>query len=467
MVTTPNENSQAPTELGDSPTPVENLSSYTASEKESVSDIEWSLSSSSDELDDLQKILGPESSELFPLFSEVSIVEDVWSLFEKLEVFQELKQFLKKEREDLSKQFEKRQSYLTEKRKSASQKLQNKFKEAQDRIRKRKERIGEQFNSAKGSLKQRREKLKSNFETQRERVKKAIREPFFVRTIDKFAFIIGIINMIVTEYFLLQAPQRLWQYYLVLIGPLLVLRYWLYRRAKFHYFMYDFCYFAQILLLISLLFVPSNQALQRVNFAIANGPLAWAIVLWRNSLVFHSLDKMTSIFIHVFPPLVTFCLRWYPQETRDLDNIGTCRLFVDMVWFPFLLYLLWQSLYLLKTEWFSRNKLKRDPDLMTSFRYLTKERNSLSFKVISMFGESHQLSTFVGLQLAYTLLTLVFSSFLYKSQWLHIFFLFSMAFASLWNGASYYFDIFALRYMGEILTRTRSPTTTRSTAVKQ
>jgi hypothetical protein len=47
-----------------------------------------------------------------------------------------------------------------------------------------------------------------------------------------------------------------------------------------------------------------------VVFVFANGPLLVAIVAWRNSMVFHSLDKTTSLFIHVFPALLTYCTRW-------------------------------------------------------------------------------------------------------------------------------------------------------------
>merc|ERR1712155_291318 len=36
-----------------------------------------------------------------------------------------------------------------------------------------------------------------------------------------------------------------------------------------------------------------------------------AILVWQNSLVFHSLDKLTSIFIHVFPPLTLHLYRSY------------------------------------------------------------------------------------------------------------------------------------------------------------
>lgn len=43
------------------------------------------------------------------------------------------------------------------------------------------------------------------------------------------------------------------------------------------------------------------------------GPIASAIVTWRNSLVFHSLDKVTSLFIHMYPPMVLsmiVCVRY-------------------------------------------------------------------------------------------------------------------------------------------------------------
>jgi len=378
----------------------------------------------------------------------------------RLELFQEWKDFLKHERETWKKQIVSRQAYLREKRKSAKEKLESKLKQAQDKLRRRKEKIGEQWKSARGSLKQRRDKISENLQKQRARVRNALRQPLFVKTVDKVAFVLGVLNMVVTEYFLLKAPQSLWKYYLLLIGPLMILRYWLYRRAKFHYFMYDFCYFAQILLILSLLFYPSSQVFLRINFGIANGPLAWAIVLWRNSLVFHSLDKMTSLFIHSFPPLVTYCLRWHTEERwKETSHF---HFLVEIVGAPFALYLLWQCLYLLKTEWFSRKKLKQDPNLMTSLRYLTRERTSISYHVINMFGERYQLATFVGLQCVYTLLTLFFALLLYNHPWFHAIFLTSMGFASLWNGACYYFDIFARRYMQEVIARTKSESYDRS-----
>jgi hypothetical protein len=44
---------------------------------------------------------------------------------------------------------------------------------------------------------------------------------------------------------------------------------------------------------------PANTVFFTSCYLLTMGPLASAIVTWRNSLVFHSLDKVTSLFIHI------------------------------------------------------------------------------------------------------------------------------------------------------------------------
>jgi Protein of unknown function (DUF2838) len=94
-----------------------------------------------------------------------------------------------------------------------------------------------------------------------------------------------------------------WLLYTWLVVPLLLARFVIYRRAKFHYFMLDWCYFCQVLLLVYVHVFPSSPVLFQAVFAVANGPLVIAIVMWRNSLVFHDLDKLTSAFIHLMPAI--------------------------------------------------------------------------------------------------------------------------------------------------------------------
>jgi hypothetical protein len=64
-----------------------------------------------------------------------------------------------------------------------------------------------------------------------------------------------------------------------------------------------------------------------------SGPLASAIITWRNSLVFHSLDKVTSLFIHVYPPVVLTVIRWVNWvRSRPLaaSALGTSLLHADI-----------------------------------------------------------------------------------------------------------------------------------------
>lgn len=100
------------------------------------------------------------------------------------------------------------------------------------------------------------------------------------------------------------------------------------------------------------------------------GVLMLAIVVWQNSLVFHSLDKLTSIFIHVFPPLTLHLYRWglipcqaiHPDDTMSLSDITVL---------PLILYGLWQIGYLLATEVVLANKIRNDPTIVTSLRLQT------------------------------------------------------------------------------------------------
>jgi hypothetical protein len=93
-----------------------------------------------------------------------------------------------------------------------------------------------------------------------------------------------------------------------------------------------------------------------------------AIVVWQNSLVFHSLDKLTSIFIHVFPPLTLHLYRWglipcssiHPDDTMSLS---------DLTVLPLILYAIWQVGYLLATEVVLAEKIRNDRTIVTSLRY--------------------------------------------------------------------------------------------------
>jgi len=57
-----------------------------------------------------------------------------------------------------------------------------------------------------------------------------------------------------------------------------------------------------------------------VMFGIANGPLALATYIFRNSLVFHDVDKMTSVYIHVLPLFLTYGLVFSTVNCSMIGN---------------------------------------------------------------------------------------------------------------------------------------------------
>lgn len=96
------------------------------------------------------------------------------------------------------------------------------------------------------------------------------------------------------------------------------MRLYLYKKRAWHYFLFDLCYYANILNFVYIWFLPSSSALFVACYCLSHGSLASAVITWRNSLVFHDFDKVTSLFIHVYPPLTFSVIRWVFCPIRDL-----------------------------------------------------------------------------------------------------------------------------------------------------
>ena len=105
------------------------------------------------------------------------------------------------------------------------------------------------------------------------------------------------------------------------------------------------------------------------------GPLIFAIIACKNSLVFHSLDKLTSFFVHTFPPLTVHLFRWgfIPNPAIQTDDHLAP---LEVLLLPLGLYLCWQLGYWTITEGVLRTQLANDPDLITSTRYSAGEKKN-------------------------------------------------------------------------------------------
>lgn len=341
-------------------------------------------------------------------------------------------------------------------------------------------------------------------------------KPAGIRFLDKLSFILGVLGLLITQYVLLVFPGRFWMWHCVALIPLLLFRWYSYTKQHYQYFLIDFCYYANFLLLVAVLIPPLRSLMFPSMFAFASGVLLWALVVWRNSLVFHSADKTTSVYLHAFPACLVYDWRWgtapdvvtsgsslfrswalphdAPSEalaflscrpvataagavTNATATVPTsCSPVLNHLWslmiVPLILYSVWQVLYLWRTEVKDKARLSANPQLITSLRWLSTDTSNPMFVALkalaikcNMFGpdevpmDSSLLKTkliFVGAQFIFTVLVLIPGPLLIWSYTAHTSIMCGVFLFVLWQGASFYFDYWAFKYPQQFAARTEA-----------
>lgn len=292
------------------------------------------------------------------------------------------------------------------------------------------------------------------------RIRDHLKEPPQVRFLDKFSFTLGVLVITFTEFIILRHPAWFQTFYQCLMPILFALRFVKFQSLKYQWFMLDFCYLVNASCMLQTFYYPNNSQWFVMNFAASVGPLAASIVVWKNSLVFHCLDKLTTFFLHAFPALLCHLIRWdlIPSDAQlSLESVRFWPFYCSAMG----LYLGWQISYLFVTEWMFRNRLNADPDLCTSLRYLAADKKNPVTQAVEKFSrrvgvlqphESLNASdfrtkiVFVLTQLMYTLITLIPPYLIFKSYIACLTYLITLFVWSTWNGASYYIEVFSKRY---------------------
>ncbi|KAK1312180.1 hypothetical protein QJS10_CPA07g00331 [Acorus calamus] len=220
----------------------------------------------------------------------------------------------------------------------------------------------------------------------------------------------------------------------------------------------DFCYYANTIFMVMLLFFPKNEKLFMVCFSFAEGPLAWALIVWRCSLVFSSVDKIVSVLIHLLPGIVFFTIRWWDPTTFEaMFSGGTARqhaswpyaedssyLWTWLFVVPLAAYTLWQLIYFLIVDVLRRQRLLRDPEVMTSYRELSKKAqkaNNFWWRLSGLLGDDNRSVMYILLQAAFTVATMALAVPIFLSYEMHVTFQILKVSASIWNGGSFLLEV--------------------------
>lgn len=290
---------------------------------------------------------------------------------------------------------------------------------------------------------------------------------------------IGLATVILIAGTLFWTPELMGLVYTMLAVPLIVARYFMYHQLKEHFFLLDFCYYVQLNLLLLLWYYGpySSGVLFGVVYVLASGPLAAAVFMWKNALVLHDIDRFTSTFIHMVPPLVMYQLRWHPNEqgrfffaasladsSSSSSSLAESSLsastsspladasaiessFYDMtgtsvaacVVYGLVAYVFWQAMYILKTEILDRKRFKEDETLITSLRWLTVIKPHGIYLFLKSKGlDLPPLFIIVVVQLIYTVLALLPAAALFfHIRVLNEVWLVFLLCVAIWNGFNF------------------------------
>ncbi|KAL7167840.1 hypothetical protein ACSBR2_038312 [Camellia fascicularis] len=277
------------------------------------------------------------------------------------------------------------------------------------------------------------------------------------RFINKVTHFCGVLGFGAFCFILGARPQDIPYVYCLFYFIFVPLRWIYYRFKKWHYYLLDFCYYANTIFLITLLFYPKNEKLFMVCFSFAEGPLAWALIVWRCSLVFSSVDKLVSVLIHLLPGIVFFTIRWWdPAFFAAMHPEGTAQraswpyvesksyLWTWLFLVPLAAFTIWQILYFFVVNVLRRQRLLRDPEVMTSYRELSKKAekaNNMWWRLSGLLGEQNRLFMYILLQALFTVATMALTVPIFLSYRLSVIFQILKVSATTWNGGSFLLDV--------------------------
>ncbi|EMD40466.1 hypothetical protein CERSUDRAFT_111065 [Gelatoporia subvermispora B] len=274
-----------------------------------------------------------------------------------------------------------------------------------------------------------------------------------VRTREKLTFFMGVMLVLFTALMFNMAPQWIHVTYTLLSAYLLPMRVYMYKKRSWHYFLFDLCYYCNIINLFYLWILPDNPGLFVACYCLSHGSLASAVITWRNSLVFHDFDKVTSLFIHIYPPLVFTVIRhFYPNAEQRFPALAELPHLnpVTALLLSSIIYLIWQLLYW-KFVFVDRRTKIESGQRTTSLTYLLHDKRGVIGRALSAVAPQRRELAFMAGQFAYSVLTELPAVFvLYNSSfWSGAFLIFIFG-VSVWNGGGFYIEVFGRKFEREL-----------------
>lgn len=250
-------------------------------------------------------------------------------------------------------------------------------------------------------------------------------------------------------------PNYFHWYYSVLFCLLMPIRLYTYWKREFQYFLADLCYYVNVLVMLYIWVFPHSEHLFVVCFGFSFGTLSFAVITWRNSLVLHSIEKITSSFIHIIPPATLFVITHevLPDYKRNrfpgAAKVTSWNSINGILWTSFY-YLIWQSAYHYFITYKLKNEIKKGR--VNSFSWLRKSYAKKPIgRLVNSLPEPLPVVAFTLIQYGYQLGTMLLCPLWIKYKRLASLFMAFIFIVASYNGASYYLDVFGKKLEKEVL----------------
>ena len=294
-----------------------------------------------------------------------------------------------------------------------------------------------------------------------EKVGQGFLNPDKIMMRDKIVFFVGVVNVALIAYIVGRAPAEYYHYWTFKCLTLFSWRWFSYRKKGYHYLMLELCYVGNFLGIASTYGWPTSILLRKVSFAFGAGPLLWSIVAMRNSLIFHDVERTSTLMMHASPAITVWTLRWYPAE-KWLSSLNAAQLsaFHTSSWFdlfvvPMLFYIGWVVFYYLTTFVLLRERIE-GRGRVTMFQLMVPKKDSEAAKrsplarTVHKFPEKLQPLAYLGCHFAAGSLSFMPIKLFWDYWYLHTLALLYCLGLSVWNGGNYYFKVFAKRYLAQL-----------------
>ncbi|PSN63222.1 hypothetical protein BS50DRAFT_107383 [Corynespora cassiicola Philippines] len=335
-------------------------------------------------------------------------------------------------------------------------------RQAKDRGMSTKDRVVEEWRRRVPTETEQLDKYKSRMRQSVDRLNKRWHEQTAVTAREKASFIAAVMNIFVSGYLVGAHPEWFPHWYTIQLLYFMPIRLYTYHKKGFHYFLADLCYFVNLLVVLSLWVFPNSKRLLISSYGLAFGNNAIAIALWRNSLVFHSMDKVVSLFIHIMPCATLHCVvhllspEYQKEHYPAIYNIRTSSPdspehygLAQMVLWATIPYAVWQLSYHFGITVRRREKIAAGRP--TSFTWLRKSYAKTPIgKVVLSLPDFLQEPAFMLIQYLYACISMVPCPIWFWYRWASAIFLLVVFAWSVYNGATFYIDFYGKKFQKEL-----------------